>query len=248
MPKTRKARKAPAPAAHYDVFLAGELVDLVLPNERAIHTDRWYAWFNDQELTRNMEQGMYPKSAKDQEAFLAELRATPSRFALMIKPKHEDAVVGICSLSRISHVTRQADFAMVIAKKSPTFKGTFFGMEAKCLMTEHAFETMGLERINSYQSTALKDWQRWQILFGYKMEGILRKALRKGHRTYDVMVSGCLLEDYLALKALRGGRLWPGQERMMPLIRDLPKESLEQKLQQALSTTIEQHYAQLRLA
>ena len=233
---------------HYDVFLAGELVDLVLPNERAIHTDRWYACFNDQELTRNMEQGMYPKTAQDQEAFLAELRSSPSRFALMIKPKAEDAVVGICSLSKISHVTRQADFAMVVAKKSASFKGSFFGMEAKCLMTEHAFETMGLERINSYQSTALKDWQRWQILFGYKMEGIMRKAFRKGYRTYDLMVSGCLLEDYLALKALRAGRLWPGQARIMSLIRDLPRESLEQKLQKALSTTIEQHYGELRLA
>ncbi|HEV7803692.1 MAG TPA: GNAT family N-acetyltransferase, partial [Burkholderiales bacterium] len=156
---------------NYDVFLAGDLVDLVVPNARAIHTDGWYAWLNDQALTRNMEQGMYPKTAQTQEAYLAELLATPSRLALMIKPKEEDAVVGICSLSKISHITRQADFAMVVARRTGSFKSSFFGMEAKCLMTEHAFETLGLERINSYQSTALKDWQRWQILFGYKMEG-----------------------------------------------------------------------------
>lgn len=233
---------------HYDIFLAGELVDLVVPNARAIHTDGWYAWLNDQALTRNMEQGMYPKTAQTQEAYLAELLASPSRLALMIKPKEEDAVVGICSLSRISHVTRQADFAMVVARRTASFKSSFFGMEAKCLMTEHAFETIGLERINSYQSTALKDWQRWQILFGYKMEGIMRKAFRKGHRSYDLMVSGCLLEDYLALKALRGDRLWPGQEHIMALIRDLPKQSLEETLQKALSATIEEHYAQIRLA
>ena len=59
---------------HYDVFLPGELVDLVVPNERAIHVDRWYDWFNDPVLTRHMEQGMYPKSPQQQEAFLAELR------------------------------------------------------------------------------------------------------------------------------------------------------------------------------
>ena len=102
---------------HYDVFLPGELVDLVVPNERAIHVDRWYDWFNDQALTRNMEQGMFPKSQQQQETFLAELRASSSRLALMIKPKDEDRLVGICSLSKISHVTRQADFAMVIARK-----------------------------------------------------------------------------------------------------------------------------------
>ena len=145
-------------------------------------------------------------------------------------------------------MTRQADFAMVVARKSASFKGTFFGMEAKCLMTEHAFETIGLERINSYQSIALRDWQRWQILFGYKMEGIQRKAFRKGYRTFDLMLSGCLLEDYLKLKELRGGRLWPGQDKIMSLIRDLPKESLEEKLQRTLARTIEDHYAKIRQA
>ena len=231
----------------YDVFLKGELVDLVVPSERAIHADGWYDWFNDQELTRNMEQGMVPNTPERQQQFLDELRASPTRFALMIKPKDEERLVGICSLSKISHVTRQADFAMVIARKSPGFKSAFFGMEAKCLMTEHAFETLGLERINSYQSSALKDWQRWQILFGYKMEGIMRKAFRKGHDAHDLMVSGCLLEDYLALKKLRGGRLWPGYGRIMELIRDLPWESLEEKLNRVLTETVSAHCAQIRM-
>ena len=237
-----------AEKANYDVFLQGELVDLVVPNVRAIRDDGWYAWLNDQALTRNMEQGMYPKTADTQEAYLAELLANPARLALMIKPKDEDAVVGIASLSKISHVTRQADFAMIVARRGESFRSSFYGMEAKCLMTEHAFETIGLERINSYQSAALKDWQRWQILFGYKMEGIMRKAFRKGHQAFDLTVSGCLLEDYLALKALRGGRLWPGQHKIMGLIRDLPKQSLEQKLVEAYGQIIESHYASIRQA
>lgn len=231
----------------YDVFLSGELVDLVVPSERAIHVDRWYDWFNDQDLTRNMEQGMYPNTPERQQQFLDALRVSPERFALMIKPRDEERLVGICSLSYISHISRQADFAMVIARKSSSFKSAFFGMEAKCLMTEHAFETLGIERINSYQSVSLKDWQRWQILFGYKMEGIKRKAFRKGHQRFDMLVSGCLLEDYLALKQLRGGRLWPGYEKIMELIRDLPKESLEEKLNRALSGLVTEHYASIRM-
>lgn len=231
----------------YDTFLGGELVDLVVPNERAIFVDRWYDWFNDQELTRNMEQGMFPKSPQHQMRFMAELAESNDRLVLMIKPKNEDRLVGVASLSKISHRTRQADFAMVVACRSNAFRSNFWGMEAKCLMTEHAFETMGLERINSYQSAALKDWQRWQILFGYKMEGIQRKAFRKGYRTFDLMVSGCLLEDYLVLKELRGGKLWPGYDQIMGLIRDLPKQSLEEKLNKLLRETVSQHYAEIRM-
>lgn len=241
-------RKAIAKAGNYDVFLAGELVDLVVPNEHAIEVDGWHNWFNDQELTRNMEQGMFPNSSEQQRRFLEDLRGSRTRIALLIKPKGQDAVAGICSLSNISFVTRQADFAMVVARRTGGFRSTFFGMEAKCLMTEHAFETVGLERINSYQSVALRDWQRSQILFGYKMEGILRKAFRKGHKTSDLMISSCLFEDYLALKTLRGGRLWPGDKKIMELIRDLPKKSLEEKLQQVLASTVEAHYAGIRQA
>lgn len=232
---------------HYDVFLRGELVDLVVPNERAIHVDRWYDWFNDQELTKNMEQGMFPSSPQQQEQFLVQLRSSRDRMALMIKPKDMEHVVGIASLSKLSHVTRQADFAMIVARRSKAFKSSFWGMEAKCLMTEHAFETLGLERINSYQSATLKDWQRWQILFGYKMEGIMRRAFRKGYKTSDLMVSGCLLEDYQVLKEQRGGRLWPGYDRMMDLIRELPRESLEEKLSRMLRDTIADHCAAIRM-
>jgi RimJ/RimL family protein N-acetyltransferase len=235
-----------AEAPHYDVFLAGETIDLVVPNECAIHTDRWYAWFNDQELTRNMEQGMYPNSPENQLRFLAELRESKARIALLIKPKHAEQVVGVVSLSKISHVTRQADIGMAVAHRVSDASGLFAGMEAKCLITEHAFETVGLERINSYQSAALKEWQRWQILFGYRMEGIQRKAFRKGHRTYDLIVSGCLLEDYLELKKQRGGRLWPGSRKIMDLIRDLPKASLEEKLSKALTDLGEEHYRAIR--
>lgn len=235
--------------SHYDTFLQGELIDLVIPNQRAIHVDGWHNWFNDNGITRYMRQGMYPMSTQRQEAFLHELTATesPSRIALLIKPKEMDAVVGVASISHIDHVSRQGDFAMVVAQRTKKLKSAFFGMEAKCLLTEHAFEVLGLERINSTQAAPLKDWQRWQILFGYKMEGILRKAFRKGYTSYDVMTSSCLLEDYLALKELRGGSLWPGYKGMIDLMRDLPSQTLEEKLSKTIQQTVSEHYNSIRM-
>ena len=66
------------------------------------------------------------------------------------------------------------------------------------------------------------------------------------NEAHDLMVSGCLLEDYLALKKLRGGRLWPGYGRIMELIRELPKESLEEKLNRVLTDLVSDHYARIR--
>jgi RimJ/RimL family protein N-acetyltransferase len=231
----------------YDIFIRGELVDLVIPDERAIYDDKWYSWFNDQQITQNMERGMLPNSASQQEIFLEQLRKSDARLSLMIKPKNNNVLIGTASLSKISHITRQADFAMIIAVRQPEFKAAFYGMEAKCLMTEHAFEVIGLDRINSTQSISLKEWQRWQILFGYKIEGIMRKAFRKGYKTYDLIVSSCLLEDYIKLKELRGGRLWPGYKKMMGLIRSLPKESLEERINSLLEETVGDYYREIRM-
>src|SRR3989344_9107578 len=114
----------------YDVFLPGELVDLVIPNEHAIREDGWHKWFNDVGLTQNMEQGMYPNTPEKQIEFLQKLHFSTDRFALLIKPKDKDFVIGVASLSKISPVTRQADFAMVIGRKLSDFKSTFYGMEA----------------------------------------------------------------------------------------------------------------------
>ncbi len=239
----------PETESHHEIFLKGELIDLVIPSQHAIQVDRWHSWFNDKEITRYLQQGMFPMTIPRQEMFLRELTETntPSRLALLIKPKGAEAVVGVASLSKINHVSRQGDFALVVAQRTKQFKSAFFGMEAKCLLTEHAFEVLGLERINSTQAAPLKDWQRWQILFGYKMEGILRKAFRKGYSSYDVMTSSCLLEDYLALKELRGDNIWPGYKGMLDLIRDLPSQSLEEKLSKAIHQTVTEHYNSIRM-
>ena len=83
----------------------------------------------------------------------------------------------------------------------------------------------GVERINSSQVIDLLKWQRWQILFGYQIEGILRKKVRKGNRVWDVMYSSCLLEDFEKIKELRDGLYWPGKTKMFGLLKKLPKES-----------------------
>ena len=231
----------------YDVFISGELIDLVVPNERAIYVDKWYAWFNDPKVTAVLDHGIFPNSPQDQEIFLANLRTSKTRIALMIKPKDKPYVVGIASLSNIDLVRRQADFAMVIGRPSPSFKSAFYGFEAKCLMTEHAFEALGIERINTGQATTLKDWQRWQILLGYKIEGLQRKGFRKGYHTFDCLITSCLLEDYLALKELRGGRLWPGYKKMMELIRFLPQENFPNTISKLILETVDAYYKRVRM-
>lgn len=219
----------------YDVFIEGEVIDLCVPSKAQWIIEQWYRWFNDQEVTKYLRQGVFPNTTEKQEKFYESLLDSDDRIALLIKPKAEDYFVGVASLSSIDCNQRQCDFAMVIGKQDGMTDSMFYAMEAKCRMTEHAFEAVGVERINSGQVIELIRWQRWQILLGYQIEGILRKKLRRGNKVWDQMMSSCLLEDYLTLKEMRKGTLWPGKAKMFELLKMLPEESTIDRLQMWLS-------------
>lgn len=220
----------PADSKNFDVFLSGETVDLCAPSEDTWVLDQWYRWFNKAEITKYLAQGVYPNTRKTQQVYCEALTNNTSRIALLIKPKQHDLFVGVASLSSIDPVMRQCDFAMVIGERLSGGDSLFYGMESKCLMTEHAFENLGVERINSTQVVKLLRWQRWQILFGYQIEGLLRKKFRKGQKVYDVLASSCLLEDYEKIKDLRNGKLWPGRAVMFELLKKLPEVALINEL------------------
>ena len=214
----------------YDVFIAGETIDLCAPTDEEKVLNQWYKWFNQEDTTKYLAQGVRPNTQKLQKAYYESLLSDPSRIALLIKPKKYDGFVGVASLSHIDHVQRQCDFAMVIGNKLDGSDSLFFGLEAKCRMTQHAMEKLGVERINSTQAIDLLRWQNWQILFGYQIEGVLRNKFRKGRNVYDVLISSCILEDYEELLNLRGNDLWPGKQRIFEMLRRLTKPSMIDEL------------------
>ena len=99
-----------------------------------------------------------------------------------------------------------------------------------------------MERINSTQVVDLVNWQRWQILFGFQIEGVLRKKFRKGLTTYDVLISSCLVEDYLRIKTMRGGSFWPGKVQMFELLKRLPKRTLIDEMLEWLQLRQEEYW------
>lgn len=214
-----------------DVFMAGETIDLCVPRDDPRVIDQWYRWFNDPSITRYTNRGCFPNTPLQQRAFLEEALAKGTRLLLMIRPKHADYLVGVASLTFMQEAKRSCGFAMVIGHKDEHPDSVFYGMETKALMTQYAFETLGVERIHSQQVKKLIRWQRWQVLFGYQIEGIMRNYFRRGLDVQDTMVASCILEDYLRLKNMRKGSFWPGKKKMFELLKRLPEESMIDRLE-----------------
>ena len=209
-----------------DIFISGETIDLCVPPSNGPLLAAWCQWFNDPKVTKYLHQGVYPNTTSAQEKYAEDLQDNKDRIVLMLRPKGKNFFVGVCALSYIDLISGHCDFALVIGKHLENADALFYGMEAKSMMTEHAFEKLGMHRVNSTQVIDLIKWQRWQILFGYQIEGIQRAKFKKGLQVSDVLVSACLLEDYLHIKQKRNGIFWPGKAKIYELLKVLPKKTL----------------------
>jgi len=45
---------------NYDIFIKGDLIDLVCLNEEIVEKSNWYNWFNDEENMKYMQKHYYP--------------------------------------------------------------------------------------------------------------------------------------------------------------------------------------------
>jgi len=225
-----------------DVFIEGETIDLCAPSGDDLILNQWFRWFNKSEITKYLAQGLYPNTLGKQREYFLSTEQSSSRLVLLIRPKGLAKVIGVASLSHIDYVQRQCDFAMVIGERTSGKGAIFYAMEAKALLTQHAFDNLGIERINSGQVKELVRWQRWQILFGYQIEGILRNKFRKGSVVYDLYISSCILQDYNRILNSREGQFWPGKSKVFELMRELPKHTLIDELDSWLPQKQEQFW------
>ena len=112
--------------------------------------------------------------------------------AICIKKTNEH--IGYSYLTDIDWRNRNARSGKMIGEKNHWGKG--YGTEVTMLLMHHAFMVMGLKRIESVQlidnNAAIKTVER----FGYKKEGVLRKAVFKNGEYRDLNLMSIIKEDF----------------------------------------------------
>jgi hypothetical protein len=158
-----------------------------------------------------------------------------------------DNFIGVISLSSINFEKSSADIALILnqdKKVGPVAKNFLSSLEAIALMTEHAFENLGLQRIAAGQTIELDKWQNLMEITGYKIEGINKNKFVKGLKRKNVMMISCSIDDYLYLKNKRG-KLWDNSELMFKRIKKLPKTSALNKVKNILNELDNNYYKKI---
>ncbi len=222
-------------------FYRGENIDLIVPTPAYAANSTWPDWFNSQTTSRYLVHGVFGNSREDQQAFLAGMKSS-NRFALLITPPGQPEPIGVVSLSGIDFRQGSAAIAIVMDMESEFRTSPLASLEAMTLMTQHAFEVMGLQRVEAGQVyPALQRWARMLELLGFRAEGIKRQSFRRGHQRSDVVILGCLYEDYLKIRDRRTA-FWPGNDEMRRLIAALPNRSYAEVVEDGLRAMASEYF------
>jgi RimJ/RimL family protein N-acetyltransferase len=215
-----------------DIFIKGELINLCIPTDDFILESNWYNWFNNSKTTRFLYQGAFPNTRADQLAFFEIEKKNKTRLILIISDKKK--YIGTVSLSFIDFEKKTASVAIVIGEQSDNFSQShLMALESICRITEHAFTTLGLKRIDSSQHVLLYRWQQRLELLGYKVEGIKKNAFIKGNEIDDIVMLGVTLDDYMEIKKIRG-KYWDTSDLMKSRVDKLPKNSFYQMVNELI--------------
>lgn len=181
-------------------FVQGSRVYL-RPLEREDLNARYLSWLNDPEVTRYMETGTFPTTARDLEKFYDEVTGTRNQVILAVADKKSGQHIGNVKLGPIHWIHRCATFGIMIGDKK--FWGRGVGLEATRLMVEYGFDRLNLQRIDlgvfAEHDAAVRCYEK----AGFKVEGRMRESLFQDGKYVDRLWMALLRSEYKSLKATR---------------------------------------------
>jgi len=189
-------------------MIDGTKVRLRLPHAECGDHERIVAWrntaemrqcfFGDQDITLESHLAWYGRVAADagQIYYAVDALLDPETG----EPLRDPILVGVVGLSSIDQPHQSAEFGRFMIGH-PRFKGAGYGREAAYLACDHAFTTLGLNRVWAEviagNGRALGLYQS----IGFEQEGVLREHLLKGGRHVDVVRIGMLAADFRSIDA-----------------------------------------------
>jgi len=222
-----------------DIFIAGENIDLAVPDEAFATGETWYRWLNRRDITRYLNHGLYPKIRTDQLEFL---RSVPGNRLLLAIITKEEIPVGIVSLSGIDSGSASGDLALFIDSSAIPALSPLAALESVARIVQHGIFELGLKRIGATQHPSLSGWQQRMELVGFRFEGVARYGFVRGAEVADSVLLSCIDKDAKTLVAGRG-ELWDGNKNMLRRIRSLPDPAFANKMRGEIESKGNEYYA-----
>lgn len=179
--------------------------------------DAIYKWKNDEKLSQMIVGQFQPITYEDAQKWVKGCMGHHDNFIFWAICTNDDEkrIVGWAALAKIDKVNQSAEtHSIVIA--DPDYNDGFAWLETEILMFNYAFEVLKLNRLYGVSLVGHKISNQVGELMFMKTEGILRQAIYKNDRFYDLQYDAILKEEYFAHKEA-------GDYELMAIIRRLKK-------------------------
>ena len=186
-------RKKTADQTEEPAFVDGVKI-LLRPLCEVDLNDRYLSWLNDGEVTRFMETGTFPVTARELQEFYENTAKSKTDVLFAIVDKETDLHIGNIKLGGINWVHRFADLGIMIGDKPYWGKG--YGREACSLLLKYAFETLNLNKVTlgvyGNHAAAIKAYEK----VGFQIEGRISGLLNFEGRYVDKVILGISRQQF----------------------------------------------------
>ncbi|MCK4312444.1 MAG: GNAT family N-acetyltransferase [Candidatus Cloacimonetes bacterium] len=150
-------------------------------------------WINDLEVTKYLLLICQQITLEKEQEILADMSKKGVQIFGIIDLK-SDKLIGNCSLFKINHLNRKADFGIFIGDKKFWNKG--YGTEATKLILDYGFNILNLNNIMlevfSFNKRAIKSYEK----IGFNTIGKRRESRIIGGKKYDEIYMDILASEF----------------------------------------------------
>ena len=155
--------------------------------------EQFTQWLNDLAITENLSMYHTMLTVEVERMLLAELS---KQHNYSIIETRTNSLIGNCGFAAIDHLNQTAEAGIFIGDKN--YRGKGYGTEALRLLLGYGFLALNLHsvylRVYSFNQRALRSYEK----IGFKMTGKWREALRRGPKTYDILLMDILDSEFYA--------------------------------------------------
>jgi len=164
--------------------IRGKKVFLRAPTELDVY-GKWWQWFNDAEVSRYMNKGQEKNTVEKQLVFYRKIKTSESDFVACICDVDTKKHIGTTGIHNIRKRggKKIGNFGIIIGEKGYWRKG--IGSEAWSLMTEYAFDILGLDWIETKIFVDNAASLRIARKLGFEKVALLKNDIIKNHKEND---------------------------------------------------------------
>jgi RimJ/RimL family protein N-acetyltransferase len=176
----------------YQTFITGDRIylRLVEPND----FNQSMEWLNDQETTKWMQNGMYPKTEKEMKAYYNSMQKPNLYLAICLKNNYK--YIGNISMKNNSMSGYWSDISIIIGDKQGRGKG--YAAEAIKLLTAHCFKRLNIHKLRAGAVIDNDACIKAFLKAGFMTEGTEREAVYSEGKFRNISILTLLKREWEA--------------------------------------------------